>query len=373
MAVRLRLLLLLSVSPVFPLLPVLHSQALRITGKVVNADAAAVPHARVLLHRVGERDPGPIDSTLSDTRGVFQFAFRPDTGAFYLVSSRHAGIEYFSSPVPTNPARADSAVRVVVYDTSSIAPVVVTARHLVVTRPSEDGARSVLDLVVLSNSGKVTRVAPDTLSGSLILALPNGSRGLQVREGDVSPQAVTRAGDSAIVSAALSPGEKQLTLEYQVPRGTNMLELSLSTPELALNVLLEEPDARAEGSGIAATDRQEIQGRSFRRWSGTVTSPGALRIILPETGRTPRWLLPALVGTMALALVAAGWYGLTRTTPERRNLSSSELIDAIATLDARYRGRQNETASEEWNTYLMQRARLKAQLEAALAAGRWVR
>jgi hypothetical protein len=273
--------------------------------------------------------------------------------------------------VATNPAQADSGVRVVVYDTSSRASVVVVARHLVVSRRSENGTRSVLDLVVLSNSGRVTRVAPDTLSGSLSIALPSGSRGLQVREGDVSPEAVTRAGDTAIVSAALAPGEKQLTLEYHIPSGANVVLLPLSAPELSLNVLLEEPGARVEGPGILPADRQEIQGRSFRRWSGTVTSPGALRIVLPRMGGTPQWLMAVLVGTMALGLLLAGWYGLTRPKPVSRDVSANELIDAIARLDARYRGRQSETGSEEWNTYLAERARLKAKLETALAAARW--
>jgi hypothetical protein len=362
----LRLSLLLPVFPVLPVLPVLHSQT-RVSGRVVDADAVPVARARVLLHQVGERKPGPIDSNYSDARGKFQFAFRPDSGAFYLISTRFAGIEYFSSPVATRPTQGDS-VSVVVYDTSSTTPVGVGARHLVVTRPSEDGSRSVLDLVVLNNSGRMTRVAPDSLSGSYTIALPAGSRGLQIREGDVSPGAVTRRGDTAIVSAALAPGEKQLTLEYQIPSGRDRVELPLSGPDLSLNVLLEESGAGVDGPGIRPTDSQEIQGRSFRRWSGTVTSPGALRIVFPRIGGAPQWLLATLVGSMALSLALAGWYRLTRAKVAPENLSSHELIDAIAALDARYRARQSETPTDEWSTYLTERHRLKARLQAALAA-----
>jgi hypothetical protein len=308
-----------------------------------------------------------MDSTRSDSRGTFHFAFRPDTATFYLLSSRYAGIEYFSSPVATNPTRADTTARVIVYDTSSTAPVGVEARHLVVTRPAEDGSRSVLDLVVLSNPGKLTRVAPDTLRGSVTVALPRGSAGLKVREGDVSPAAVVRAGDAAVVSAALAPGEKQLTLEYRIPRGRNVVELPLSGGDLSLNVLVEESGASVDGPGILPADSQEIQGRSFRRWSGTVTSPGALRIALPKMGGPPQWLLAALVGTMALGLVLAGWYGLTRPKAHR-DLSSHELIDAITVLDARYLGRRQEISAEQWSAYQAERARLKTRLEATLAA-----
>ena len=85
---------------------------------------------------------GPLDSTIADPHGHFRFRFHADTTALYLLSARYGGIEYFSSPVHTNPERPDTTMRVLVYDTSSTAPVVVEARHLVVPRPSEDGSRA---------------------------------------------------------------------------------------------------------------------------------------------------------------------------------------------------------------------------------------
>jgi hypothetical protein len=196
----------------------------------------------------------------------------------------------------------------VVYDTSSTAPVSLEARHLVLTRPTEDGSRSLLDLVILQNGGRLTRVAPDTVQGSWSVALPRGTVGLQVRESDVSSEAVTRAGDSLTIAAALAPGEKQLTLEYQVPAGRSSVELPLQEAGLSLNVLTEEPEVRVIAPGIARADSQLIQGRSFRRWTGTVSTAGVLRLILPEGRREPRWLLAALVGGLALALAGGGWY-----------------------------------------------------------------
>jgi hypothetical protein len=277
---------------------------------VVNADSAAVGGIRVVLHRVGPTVQGPLDSTRSERHGRFRFRFRPDSGAFYLLSARYAGIEYFSSPLATNPAKPDTGLIIAIYDTSSAAPVTLEARHVVVTRPTgETGARAVLDLLVLRNDGTLTRVAPDTLHGSWGTALPSGSVGLQLSEGDVSAGAVTRSDDSVIVSAALSPGEKQLTLQYQTPASEQVMELPVAAG-LTLNVLAEEPGVRVSAPGIVAADSQVIQGRSFRRWSGTVAATGLLRIDLPGLARPPAWLLPGLVATMALALAAAGWYGL---------------------------------------------------------------
>jgi hypothetical protein len=46
------------------------------------------------------------------------------------------------------------------------------------------------------------------------------------------------------------------------------------------------------------------------------------------------------------------------------------LIERIATLDARYQGREAGLPADEWRRYLDDRARLKADLESALARDR---
>jgi hypothetical protein len=286
------------------------AQSVRVGGQVLDADSAPVVGVRVVLHRVGRNTQGPIDSTRSDNRGRFRFVYRPDTSAFYIASGRYAGIEYFSEPLPTNPRPAVSEIRLVVYDTSSTAYVDLEARHLVLTRPGEDGSRSLLDLVVLRNPGRFTRVAPDTVQGTWKVPLPRGTIGLQVREGDVSSQALTRTGDSLTIGAALAPGEKQLTLEYQVPSDRAAIELPLGQPGLPLNVLIEEPGVKVSGPGLVPTDSQIVQNRAFRRWTGNVSAVGVLRIVLPGNRAAPAWLLVALVGSLAMALVAAGWYAL---------------------------------------------------------------
>jgi hypothetical protein len=310
----------------------------------------------------------PLESVTTDQRGRFRFRFRADTTALYLLSARRAGIEYFSPPVHTNPDRPDTAIRIVVYDTSSTAPVSLEARHLVLTRPGEDGSRRVLDLLVLRTDGPYTRVAPDSLRPSWSGPLPGGTLGLEVGESDVSPDAVTRRGDSLFVSAPLAPGEKQVTVEYLVPGGSDALELPFPQPVAMVNVLAEEPDVVVSGGTLALADSQTLQGRSFRRWTGAVPAARSLRITLPAQPRAPEWLLTALVAGVVLALVGTGWYILARQARAPMP-SSSELLDAVAALDARYLGRESETEAEEWQRYLSERARLKAQVETSLAAG----
>ena len=356
--------------PVFPVLPVLSAQTITATGRVLTADSSYVRGARVVLHRVSQDKQGPIDSTLSDRQGRFQLTFRPDSGAFYLLSAQHAGIEYFSQPVPTNPQRADTGIRIVVYDTSGTVPISLEARHVVVTRPREDGSRGVLDLMVLRNDSRLTRVASDTMRPTWTAPLPTGSIGLDVSESDFSREALGRKGDSVIVVAPFAPGEKQLTVQYLIPSDRTVVELPFQRSGASINVLAEETGVRVSGSGVALADSQLLQGRSFRRWTGVAQSGAVVRIALPGVNRTPTWLLGALVATLTLALMVAGWRLLSvrrRTTPVP---IPGELIDAIAALDVRYAGRQEETPAEEWSAYVAERARMKALLEASLAAGR---
>jgi hypothetical protein len=369
----------LSFLPVLPVLsalvlPVSSVPALaqtRASGRVVNADSVPIAGIRVLLHRIGKEIQGPIDSARSDRQGRFRFSFQPDTSSFYLVSGRYSGIEYFSSPVPTNPNRVNAPVTVVVYDTSSSASVSLEARHLVVTRPDQDGSRSVLDLVILENTGRLTRVAPDTVRPSWSVPLPSGTIGLDIGESDISSGAIARRGDSLVVSAAIAPGEKQLTLQYQIPAGQDSISLAVARSGVTFNVLAEEPGARVIAPGLALADSQLIQGRSFRRWTGKVTGPAVIRVALPRRVPTPHWVLLGLVSGLALGLAAAGWYFMSRRSRQQGVAPADSLVAAIAVLDARYLGREQETPDQEWRVYQTERARLKAELEASLAAGGW--
>ena len=254
------------------------------------------------------------------------------------------------------------------YDTSSSAPVSLEARHLVVTQPGEDGSRNVLDLMVLLNGGQRTRVAPDSAGASWGGLLPSGTSGLELGESDVSPEAVARRGDSILVAAPLAPGEKQLTVQYAIPAGQKNLELRFAEPVSSVNVLAEENDVLVSGGSLALADSQVFQGRSFRRWSGDVPAGGTLRIALPGRDRVPGWLLPSLVAAIVVVLAGTGWYFLVRQA-QAPAPSPAQLLDAIAALDARYLGREAETSSAEWVSYQTERRRLKAELEAALAAG----
>jgi hypothetical protein len=337
-----------------------------VSGIVVRpagGDSVPVGGARVVLHRVAQAAQGPVDSVVTGPDGRFRFALTRDTTTLYLLSARHHGIEYFSTPLDNRRSSGNDGLTLVVHDTSSRAPVGISARHIVIPRTGEDGTREVLDLVLLANAGTETRVAPDSLGASWAGPLPPRSEGLELGVSDVSPDAVTRRGDSAIVSAPIAPGEKQLAFQYHLPAGRQEIEIPVGAEPVGLNLLLEEPAATASGPGLALADSQVIEGREFQRWSGDLPADAVVRVILPGAGPGTTPLLAAMVAVIALALLAAAW----RMVPRARAASTDRLVGEIALLDTRYQGREEETTSQEWGRYLERRGKLKAELEAALA------
>ncbi len=323
----------------------------------------AVRGARVVLHRVAQAAQGPVDSLVTGPDGRFRFSLTRDSTTLHLLSARHHGIEYFSTPLDSRRTSGNEAVTLVVHDTSSRAPVAISARHVVIPRAGEDGTREVLDLVLLANPGTKTRVAPDSLGSSWAGPLPPRSEGLELGESDVSPDAVIRRGDSAIVLAPIAPGEKQLAFQYHLPAGRQDVEIPVGPEPVGMNVLLEEPGATVTAPGLALADSQVIEGRPFQRWSGDLPANAIVRVILPGAGSDTGPVLAAMVAVLALALLAAAW----RLFPRARAVSTDRMVGEIALLDARYQGREAETTPEEWARYLERRGKLKAELEAALA------
>src|ERR1051325_8029542 len=194
-----------------------------VSGRVMRragADTVPVGGAVVVLHRVGRAAQGPVDTTVADAAGRFRLRFTPDTTAAWLLSAPFAGIEYFSSPLTADPAHPDTGLVILVSDTASTAPIRLRLRTLLVSRPDESGTRTVVDWFVLANSGPLTRVAPDSLHPSWSTPLPEFAQNVELadlRLSQFSADAVVFRRDSALLFAPLSPGDKELMLEYRIP------------------------------------------------------------------------------------------------------------------------------------------------------------
>jgi hypothetical protein len=124
--------------------------------------------------------------------------------------------------------------------------------------------------------------------------------------------------------------------------------------------------------GLTLADTQLIGGRSFRRYTGNIPAGGVISVRLPGPPRTPALILGVLVGVVALALLLGGWYLVSRAPRESVRAPAAApadgLLNRLAALDARYLGREGEVDPGEWAGYQADRARLKGELQAWLAA-----
>ena len=356
--------------------PVASQVPAEVIGQVVRragTDTLPVSAAAIVLHRIGQDTQGAIDSMPVDQDGRFRFRFQADTGAAYLLSVRHHGITYFSSPVARDPANHIDDILLIVSDTSSAAPVVVAARSLIVGGAEPSGSRTVVEVVELANRGQVTRVSADSVP-TFVLALGRGGHGYVIEDTDLSPDAVRVRNDSLLVFAPLAPGERVVIVQYVLPAGVSRLELPPGPAVDTMQVLLEM--GRLELLVDLPREADEnLDGRPYGRWVGPWPAGQPLAVAVTGVNIRPDRLLITLIGLLILAMAGGMVLAHRRRTAGApapvapRVLRPVELIDALATLDARYRGREGDTATAEWQHYQAERARLKAALERALARG----
>jgi hypothetical protein len=347
-----------------------------VIGQVVRlagTDTIPLSAAGIVLHRVGQDTQGPVDSIPVDREGRFRFLFQADTGAAYILSVRHHGVTYFSSPVARDPANRTDDILLIVSDTSSSAPVVVAARSLIVGGAEPSGSRTVVEVVELANRGQATRVSADSVP-TFVLALGRGGHGYLIEDTDLSPDAVLVRNDTLLVFAPLAPGERVVIIQYVLPAGVGRLELPPGPAVDTMQVLLEMGRLELLVDLPRAAD-ENLDGRPYGRWVGSWPAGQPLAVAVTGVNIRPDLLLGALVGVLILAM--AGGMALAhrrRTAGAPAPVSPggprpAELLDALAKLDARYQGRERDTATLEWQHYQAERARLKAALERALASG----
>jgi hypothetical protein len=342
--------------------------------KARGADTTGVAGVRVVLHRIGMQEQGPLDSAAADAAGRFRFRVAmPDTLSLYVLSVRYAGIGYFGVPVRgrsgTNPESP-----LVVYDTASAgSPLRTALRHLVVGPPEPDGSRRLLDIVQVVNADDATRVATDSLAPLWWTRIPAGVADPQVGEGEIGPDAVRFSGDTAFVAAPFPPGAKQVVFSYDLPRGVRRVTLPVVAPTANVEILVDDSGAVA-GEGVTEERALAIEGRSFRRF--VVRDAAAGMVVEVRLGSRVRF--PArevAIGLAALGLVAGMVLALRRRpgTPARPRAgapieeTADALLRRIVALDERYADREADTSPDDWARYKATRAALKAQLARRVA------
>lgn len=336
---------------------------------VTERDSLPLAGHWVVLHEVTPAGGGAVDSARTDRAGRYRLqAAGQDTTAGFLVSASFGGIAYFSEPLRFPAVRVDTAPALAVYDTSSTSPTIALAQRLLVVRDREpDGSRRVIELLILANAGRETRIAPDTTRPVWFGRLPQGALQFEVGDSDMSERAVLRHGDTVLVVAPIPPGERQLLVSYVLPGSARELVIPFDHAVQRVNVMLEDTTATIEGAALTLRGFDELENLIVRRFGGENLPAGSTVVV--RFGRQPL-SLPALWWTLVpLAALAMAWAFLrwwrrsASPRPSPAEANDVEILAAqIAALDAEFA----QHASDE---YRRRRAELKERLAATLARG----
>lgn len=328
----------------------------------------------VVLHRVGSDRAAPVDSVRSAPDGSYRISYRA-TGAgdaLYFVSSRYAGIAYFSPPLRTDTVRGGDADVIVYATTTDTATLQMQGHHIVMASP-RGRRREMAEVFELDNDGFTTVVARDSVTPLWSVFVPAEAESVSVAPGDVGAGAVVFRRGRADVYAPISPGVRQLVLTYLLPVNAFPVSYPIQRATAVLEVLVEEARANVEGARVAEVPPAAIEGRTFRRFLGReVPANAVVRLDAPSPAARSEPAMRVLAVVMAALMIGAiaVWY--VRRRPRAvvaRRRASEELVGALAALDARFEREGGSTGSttDARSAYERERADLRSRIERALA------
>lgn len=274
-----------------------------------------------MLHEI-RRDSGggPLDSVRTDAAGRYRLTLpRVDTAALYVVNSIYQEVGYFSPPllIGSRGERGGSgrveADALVVYDTTVAGPPMRLERRLLTLfQPSNVGARTVRELIEISNPGSHTRIASDSLTPVWSLVLPAGATALEVGEGDIAPETIWFRRDTLKVFAPIWPGAPRwMLLRYDLTGSTVRIPLDQWTGVLGL--LVEDTAAVVSGAQVDSLGIHELDGRRFASYRAGPLEAGTELIVTFSRGTLRvEQLVPFVVGAAVLVLAWGLWVALKR-------------------------------------------------------------
>ncbi|HET7632303.1 MAG TPA: hypothetical protein VFK16_08320 [Gemmatimonadaceae bacterium] len=286
------------------------------TGVVVRPgpDSSRVPVARqlVVLHRVGQDHSGPLDSTVTNARGVYHFTYvtSGSADALYFASSNVAGIAYFTAPYKV-PSVTSPDGDLMVFDTTSRGAALQSVGwHLVVAAPGVDGVRQVTEVFDLANNGTRTLVVGDSIRPLWTGQLPDGAKSPVVSGGDIAPGGTVFSDRDVRLFAPVSPGVHQLAVTFGLSSSAFPLEVPFAQGAAVVELLVEEESATPVMAGLVQQASVSTQGRNFKRYLAQDAPPGAVLLVrVGDAGGASRTrfiagVVFAMAVIMALALIA---------------------------------------------------------------------
>jgi mono/diheme cytochrome c family protein len=359
-------------------------------GQIKNGSGGEVPAGLpVTLHGYDSMQETITQTATTGADGKYSFAqVAVPSGRVFMISVTYKNAVFNSDIVSAQAGSQATNLPVTIYEPTTDTSTLSVDRMHVFFDFSNPGIVQVVQLFVVSNTGKKAVVSAGPGKAIMTFALPTGATGLQFQQGEMGRRYVATAdGFGDTQSVPPGSGQAQVLFAYNLPysrKAEIALPITMAVPSAV--VMVPKVGVSAQGTGLQDGGDRDVQGVTFHLYTvNNLAAGGKLDLTLSgdpnSTGQnnliSGGSLLTLEIGLVVFALVIglstlwlirtqrraakaripAAPAGVERRSTVREAENADTLIDAIIALDDLYQaGKLPEPAYRE------RRAELKARL-----------
>jgi hypothetical protein len=241
------------------------ADALVIQGRVVKGmDRRPAPGIPVSLHPVKNEQELPGQTVASGPDGTFRFTgIAQDPSTSYFLSTEYEGAFYTEGPVEFTGETGAKDMQI--YDVGSdMASVRVTNHHILVER-AEDHLH-VTEILVFQNDGATAYLGTGLNHAENVgvrLGLPASVKKFEPGMGGDEGSVVVQGRDLSS-HRPIPPGQRPFSFSYEIPLSGRMdLSHRIYFPTESVDVLINDPGLKVEGSSLTYTGSRDQGGKKF--------------------------------------------------------------------------------------------------------------
>jgi hypothetical protein len=312
----------------------------RVVKGVERTPASGVP---VSLHPVRNEQELPGQTVASGRDGTFRFTgIAQDPSTSYFLSTEYEGAFYTEGPVEFT---GDTGAKdIQIFEVGrDMASVRVTNHHILVER-AEDHLH-VTEILVFQNDGSTAYLGTGLNHAENVgvrLGLPASVKKFEPGMGGDEGSVVVQGRDLAS-HRPIPPGQRPFSFSYEIPLSGRMdLSHRIYFPTESVDILINDPDLKVEGSSLTYTGSRDQGGKKFEIYQAKnlpVGSELTMRVHGAGFWSTPKlypWLVAPFV--IVLVLIFASRRGRRKdapaptTAPEPRDVRAAVAAPKVATL-----------------------------------------
>jgi hypothetical protein len=320
------------------------SGAAVIQGRVVKGlertPASGVP---VSLHPVKNEQELPGQTVASGPNGTFRFTgVQTDPSISYFLSTEYEGAFYTEGPVELTGETGAKDMQI--YDVGNdIKSVRVTNHHILVER-AEDHLH-ITEILIFQNDGATAYLGTGLNHAENVgvrLGLPASVKKFEPGMGGDEGSVVVQGRDLSS-HRPIPPGQRPFSFSYEIPLSGRMdLSHRIYFPTESVDILINDPELKVEGSSLTYNGSREQNGKKFEIYQAKnlpVGSELSMRVHGAGFWSNPKiypWLVAPFVIVAVLIFASRrgrrGDAPVPRTAPEPRDVRPAVAAPKIATL-----------------------------------------